>query len=64
MSEEKTWKEGWPKSRGLYRCRVDGEEKILTHHYCALNNRHWWSTTDGHDVVGFAIEWREKFRIE
>ena len=62
MSEKK-WIKDWPKSRGIFRCRVDGKEKVLTHHYCELNGKHWWSTTDGHDVVGFNIEWCEKIKI-
>lgn len=62
MSKE-TWKKDWPKQRGIYRCKVDGKPMVLTHHFCELNGRHWWSTTDGHDVVGCNIEWSEKIKI-
>ena len=61
MSE---WKKGWPKDRGLYRCLVDGKPKALTHHYCVLNGRHWWTTTSGHDVVGCEIQYSEKISIK
>ena len=57
------WKTGWPKKRGLYRCKVDGTPMVLTHHYCVNNKKHWWTTTSGHDVVGCEILWREKFEI-
>lgn len=57
MSE---WRKGWPKQRGLYRCRVDGDERLLVHHCCDLNGKHWWSDTKGFDVVGCTIEWKDK----
>lgn len=63
MSTNAERKSGWPKDRGIFRCLVDDKPMILTHHYCELNNRHWWSTTDGHDVVGCKIEWIEKIQI-
>lgn len=43
---------GWPEARGLYRCKVDGKEQILVHHYCGDTKRHWWTDTAGYDVIG------------
>lgn len=60
MSE---WKTDWPKERGIYKCKVDGKPMVLTHHYCVNNNKHWWTTTAGYDVVGCKIEWNEKITI-
>ena len=54
------YKDGFPKERGMYRCKVDGEEKILVHHVCVVNDRHWWSDTLGYDVVGYQIQFQDK----
>ena len=43
---------GFPTERGLYRCKVNGKEQTLVHHYCGMNRRHWWTYTSGHDVIG------------
>lgn len=43
---------GWPDERGLYRCKVNGEEVVLVHHYCGNTKRHWWTYTSGHDAIG------------
>lgn len=52
------WKMGFPKERGIYRCRIDGrEEKCLMHKCCELTDRHRWMTLDCRDIVGHAIEW-------
>ena len=58
---EKEWHDGYPEKRGLYHCLVDNKPMVLTHHRCDLNGRHWWTTTDGFDVVGCEIKWGEKF---
>ena len=42
---------GWPETRGLYRCEVDGKEQVLVHHYCGDTRRHWWTDTSGYDVI-------------
>lgn len=54
------YRTGWPKERGLYKCKVDGKEKYLVHHTCDLNGRHWWTDTRGFDVVGCKVEWLDK----
>lgn len=63
-SKEKDWKAGWPEKRGIYHCKVDGKEMALTHHVCTMHNRHWWSTTNGYDVVGCEILWSDQVTIE
>ena len=54
------WQKGYPDTRGLYRCKVDGQEKILVHHVCVINDRHWWSDIKGYDVVGCEILFQNK----
>lgn len=52
------WIKGYPKERGLFRVRIDGEkETYAVHHHCELNGRSWWTDTSGRDVVGYQIEW-------
>lgn len=63
-AKEKEWKDGWPEKRGTYHCKVDGKEMALTHHICTANGRHWWSTTNGYDVVGCKIQWSDQVTIE
>lgn len=51
------WKEGFPERRGIYKCKVDGKETVLTHHKCDMSGKHRWSTVDGYDVIAEKIEW-------
>lgn len=53
------WNEGFPEKRGIYKCKVDGKETVLTHHKCNLSGKHRWSTVDGYDVIADKIEWSE-----
>ena len=58
------YKEGYPEERGLYKCKVDGKETYLVHHFCANNCKHWWSDTAGRDVIANKIEFiNEKVNI-
>lgn len=45
------YRTGWPDKKGLYKCKVDGKERTLHHHHCKDNGRHWWTYTDGSDVI-------------
>lgn len=57
---KKEWKSGYPRKRGIYKCRIDGkEEQPLMHKCCEITDRHRWMTLDGQDIVGHAIEWKE-----
>ena len=56
MKSTDEWREGFPDERGLYKCRVDGQEKYLVHHFCVNNCKHWWSDTAGRDALGHKIE--------
>lgn len=54
----------WPDKRGLFKCIVDGQKKVLTHHYCENNNKHWWTDTRGYDVIGYDIQVIEEYKIK
>lgn len=57
--------EGFPTERGLYRCKVDGKEKVLVHHICMNNGKHWWSDAAGYDVIANKITFcDEKLNVE
>ena len=51
------YKDGYPNERGLYKCKVDGKETYLMHHFCANNCKHWWSYTSGQDVIANKIQY-------
>ncbi len=52
--------EGYPTERGFFLCKIGNEEKVLVHHICTMNGRHWWSDTQGNDVVGHEIKFCDK----
>lgn len=54
--KKKTYQKGFPEKRGLYDCKVNGNETVLVLHKCDMTCKAWWMTVDGHDVIG-DVEW-------
>lgn len=54
------WNKGYPKERGLYKCKIDGKEETLIHRRCDISGKSYWMKLNGHDVVGFEILWDDK----
>lgn len=57
--DEQQWKKGFPNKKGVYRCRIDGEEMQLYLFVCTLNpKKKYWTDTSGRRIDE-EVEWRQ-----
>ena len=56
--DEQQWKKGFPNKKGVYHCRIDGEEMQLYLFVCTLNpKKKYWTDTSGRRIDE-EVEWR------